>query len=134
MNGLRNKYFSAGIVFYDYSVLMQRQTMLSSVVKNSYNESIADFRLQAVKQIWPIWSHFTTVAGFILIQLVTFKQQLLVGKRIHPCTSRIFLTDFINTDVFFIFFDKCMFTQSVMQSLCFTLSSQSCCRLGDTQT
>ena len=41
--------------------------MLSSVVKNSYNESIADFRLQAVKQIWPIWSHFTTVAGFILI-------------------------------------------------------------------
>ena len=34
-NGLRNKYFSVDIVFYDYSVKMSRQAMLSSVVKKS---------------------------------------------------------------------------------------------------
>ena len=34
-------------------------------------------------------------------------------------------TNFFNTDVFFIFFGKCLFTSSVTQILCFTLSIQS---------
>ena len=34
MNGLRNKYFSVDIAFYNYSVIMQRKAVLSNIVKN----------------------------------------------------------------------------------------------------
>ena len=43
MNRLRNKYFSVNIVFYNYRVIMQRQNMLLSVVKNNWNGNFADF-------------------------------------------------------------------------------------------
>ena len=45
-----------------------------------------------------MWPKFTTVAGFILcnyIELITFKKEIFVGKRIHPYISgilQIFLT------------------------------------------
>ena len=43
MNRRRNKYFSVNIVFYNYRVIMQRQNMLLSVVKNNWNGNFADF-------------------------------------------------------------------------------------------
>ena len=43
MNRLCNKYFSVNIVFYNYRVIMQRQNMLLSVVKNNWNGNFADF-------------------------------------------------------------------------------------------
>ena len=43
MNRLRNKCFSVNIVFYNYRVIMQRQNMLLSVVKNNWNGNFADF-------------------------------------------------------------------------------------------
>ena len=156
MNGHRNKYFSQGIVFYNYSFTMLRQSMLSSTAKNSQNGNFPDFIDQKqTKKIWQIWSNFTsrggsragatsnmerfviivndwkpitiitkrsilnvaaaldppltTVAGFILcnyIQLLTFKQQLFVGKRIYPYISRI-LQISLTQRFFFIFYDKC---------------------------
>ena len=139
MNGLRNKYFSEGIVLYNYSFTMLRQSMLSGAAKNSQNGNFPGFIDQKqTKKIWQIWSNFTTrggsqaaatskmerfviivngwkpltiitkrsilnvaaaldpplttVAGCILcnyIQLLTFKQQLFVGKRIYPYIPRI---------------------------------------------
>ena len=71
MNGLCNKNFSVDIVFYNYSVIMWRQTMLSSVVKNSQNGNFADFiDLKQKKQIWQISSNFTTAPGLILYNII----------------------------------------------------------------
>ena len=70
MNRLRNKYFSVNIVFYNYRVIMQRQNMLLSVVKNNWNGNFADFiDLEQKNRFY--------VSGLILLQslvllLVTF--------------------------------------------------------------
>ena len=61
-------------------------------------------------------------------------EKLLAGKK----NSSIYFKDFTDlyfsyTNIFFlIFFGKCLFTSSVTQSVCFTLSSQPFCWLGDT--
>ena len=44
MNGHHDKYFSVDIVFFNHFIAMQREFMISSVAKNSWNWNFADFR------------------------------------------------------------------------------------------
>ena len=40
----QHKYFSVGIIFYNYYVTIWREPMISSLVKNSWNRNFANFR------------------------------------------------------------------------------------------
>ena len=60
-------------------------------------------------------------------------EKLLVGKKFILIFQGFCRFRFpLNTDLFFIFFDKCLLTLSVTQMVCCTLSSQPFCWLGDT--
>ena len=70
--------------------------------------------------------YFAIVYSWLLLS----NKKSLVGKK-----SSIYLKDFLFSflfSLFFIFFDKCLFTLSVTQSVCRTQSSQTFCCLGDT--
>ena len=44
MNGHHHKYFSMNITFYIYYVTMERESMISNVVRKSWNWNFANFR------------------------------------------------------------------------------------------
>ena len=130
MHGLRSKYFSVDMVFYNYSVAMQTKIMLSSVIKNSQNGNFADFIDLNQKNKFGR-------SCLILLQPLALYFALYIADNIQVAVkekkSSVYLKDFpdfFNTDVFFTFFDKCLFTYSMMQSPCFTPSCQSWCWLG----
>ena len=57
-------------------------------------------------------------------------EKSLVSKKLYPYISRILQICY--TDFFFILFVKCLLTLSVTQNVCFTLTNQPFCCLGDT--
>ena len=59
MNGLCNKYFPVDIAFYNCSFIILRQVRISSVVNNL----IGIKQRKKKRQIWQIWSSFTTITG-----------------------------------------------------------------------
>ena len=58
-------------------------------------------------------------------------EKSLVGKKFIHIFQWFYRFRFLLQRLFFIFFDKCLFILSVMQRVCFTLSSQPFCWLGD---
>ena len=80
MNGFHNKYFSVDIVFYNYSVIMQRQTMLSSVVKNTV-KPLNSGQLRVLKKLSVIQR--CSLLGENFKKIVTFGAQSFVRYSWH---------------------------------------------------
>ena len=71
--------------------------------------------------------YFAIVYSWLLLS----NEKSLVGKKIIHISQGFPFFIFI-LPFFFIFFEKCLFTLSVMQSVCRTQSSQTFCCLRDT--
>ena len=96
--------------------------MISSLVKNSWNTASILQQLLA--------SYFAIIYSWQLSN----SGKTSLGKKIHPYISRILQIYISFTQIFVgavvavvVFFDKRLFTLSIMQSVCCTLSSQPFC-------